>query len=289
MDIHRKKKILVIGLSGESVFLNVDHLNKDGETVNSLSRFVEPGGKGYNQAITIGKLGGDVSFITTFGNSEYQKCELEILDKHNVKTYTIDKNELGSYAVIIVDKNGNNNVIVDKGASEKVTFEDIMKYHEVIDQADILLLQLEYPVLTMKKVIDYAYNQGKMIILNPAPKCELNEDTLKKVNILTPNEFEYSYLNRISLDDTHIVKTLGSRGSEYIYRNVHEKYEAKKVNAIDTTGAGDVFNGALTFYISNGYSIEESIIFATKTSAYKVQRKGIINGIPSLSDIKNIE
>lgn len=283
------KKILVIGLSGESVFLDIDHFNKNGETINALKRHVEPGGKGYNQAIALGKLGADVSFITTFGKGSYGDECLKYLNINNVKTYNINKDSLGSYAVIIVDKDGNNNVICEKGASSEVTFDDIMKHKSVLDACDIYLLQLEYNEDAMKKVIEYGYQNGKTIILNPAPRCYLDTETLKKVNVLTPNEFEISFIKKEELTDVHIICTKGDKGSQHIYNGLVHNYSCKKVKAIDTTGAGDVFNAGLVYALSQDNSlyknIDKYINFATSCSACKVMKKGIVDAIPSLEDV----
>ena len=291
-SLQNNKKILVIGLSGESVFLNIDHFNKNGETINALNRHVEPGGKGYNQAIALGKLGADVSFITTFGNGTYKDECVKHLNINNVKTYNIEKSNLGSYAVIIVDRDGNNNVICEKGASKDVTFEDIMKYKEILDDSDIYLLQLEYNEEVMKKVIEYGHQNGKTIVLNPAPRCHLDIDTLKKVNILTPNEFEITFINKEELNDVHIVCTMGDKGSRYQYKGIIKDYNSRKVKAIDTTGAGDIFNAGLVYSLSLNNEDSKNIInmashinFATCCSACKVKKKGIVNAIPSLDEV----
>ena len=105
-----RKKILVIGLSGESVFMHIDHMNENGETIKADLKNTEPGGKGYNQAVALGKLGADVSFITALGNDYYRNECIKVLKEHNVKEYIVDKNVPSSYAVIIVDKEANNNV-----------------------------------------------------------------------------------------------------------------------------------------------------------------------------------
>ena len=279
------KKILVIGLSGESVFLNVERLANDGQTLNTTPRKVEPGGKGYNQAIAIGALGGDVSFITTFGLTYNEECK-EVLKKNNVKLLEIKKEAYGSYAVIIVDKDGNNKVIVDSGASTLVTFLDILSFRDEIDKADIILLQLEYPSDVIEEVIKYASSKNKLIILNPAPKCNLSKEVLEQVTYLTPNEFEKTLLPK--LDNCKIITTLGDKGASLEYQNNRKIFEAVKVNAIDTTGAGDVFNGSFAFCKSLDMSDEDAINFAICASAYKVCHDGVVNSLPTYDDVVKI-
>lgn len=173
------KKILVIGLSGESVFLNLDHFNKPGETIQAIDKKTEPGGKGYNQAIALGKLGCDVTFITALGNDGYSDECIRVLKENNVKPCIVYKNIPGSYAVISVDSKGENNVIVYKGASELITFEDIYNnYKQNLDSAEIILLQLEFNEELTTQLIDYLYEKDKIIVVNPAPRNYLSVETL---------------------------------------------------------------------------------------------------------------
>lgn len=281
------KKILVIGLSGESVFLEVEHFNNKGETVEALKKTTEPGGKGYNQALALGKLGADISFITVLGNDQYSNECISVLKKGNVKPYIIYKDVPSSYAVITVDKKGENNVIVYKGASDCVNYEDIMTYKDIIAEADILLLQLEYPQEVIKKIISYAYELNKTIILNPAPQNYLDNETLKKVNIITPNEFELSLIDINKIPETEIICTIGEKGVKYITEKGEILYSAYNVKAIDTTGAGDTFNAGLTYMLAKDEDISKCIMFANACSALEVTRKGVINAIPNYDEVIN--
>jgi len=278
-----RKKILVIGLSGESVFMHIDHMNENGETIKADLKNTEPGGKGYNQAVALGKLGADVSFITALGNDYYRNECIKVLKEHNVKEYIVDKNVPSSYAVIIVDKEANNNVIVYPGASNEITFEDILVYKNIIDNADIVLIQNEYPQEVTMQIINYCYEQNKQIIFNPAPKCSLDNDVLKKVSILTPNEFELTGLKDIN--DLNVICTIGSKGVKHLFRGNETIYNAYKVKAIDTTGAGDIFNAGLCYMLACGETIDEAIKFAIASSGYAVQYPGVINSLPTYEDV----
>lgn len=277
------KKIVVIGLSGESVFLNIDHFNNDGETIKAISKNIEPGGKGYNQAIALGKIGADVSFITVLGNDNYREECIRVLRNHNVKEYIIDKDIPSSYAVIIVDKNANNNVIVYPGASSCVTFADVLKYKSVIDDADIVLIQNEYPEELTKQIIDYCYDKEKTIVFNPAPKCELDYYTLCKVTYITPNEFELSQLR--CNKDLKVICTLGGSGVKFIDGNNEKLYPACNVKAIDTTGAGDIFNAGFCYMLSLNKDLDECIKFAIYCSGYAVTKSGVIDSIPTYDEV----
>lgn len=279
------KKIVVIGLSGESVFLNIDHFNNDGETIKAISKNIEPGGKGYNQAIALGKIGADVSFITVLGNDNYREECIRVLRNHNVKEYIIDKDIPSSYAVIIVDKNANNNVIVYPGASSCVTFADVLKYKSVIDDADIVLIQNEYPEELTKQIIDYCYDKEKTIVFNPAPKCELDYYTLCKVTYITPNEFELSQLR--CNKDLKVICTLGGSGVKFIDGNNEKLYPACNVKAIDTTGAGDIFNAGFCYMLSLNKDLDECIKFAIYCSGYAVTKSGVIDSIPTYDEVVN--
>lgn len=280
------KKILVVGLSGESVFINVDHINKPGETIEGLSKHTEPGGKGYNQAIALGKLGCDVSFITALGCDEYSKECIRVLKEHNVKPLPIYKNINGSYAVIVVDKTGDNNVIVYKGASELITYDDIINnYKKQIDEADIILLQLEYNKDLTTNLINYLYDKKKTIVLNPAPHNYLDNSILNKVDYLTPNEFELSLIDYDKLSKPLIICTKGSKGVKII--NTGKEINAFNVKVVDTTGAGDTFNAGLVFAIGLDKKLEDAVTFANACSALEVTKKGVIEAVPTYKEVIN--
>ena len=291
-------KVVVIGLSGESVFLNVDHFNNSGETVKAIDRFVEPGGKGYNQALMLGKLGVDVSFITVLGDDAYAKECVRVLKEHKVKTYVITKKGLTDYAVITTDNNGENHVIVSDNLSKSITYSDILKYQKVIDEADIVLLQLEYPYEVTKKIIQYCYEKGIKIVLNPAPAKIIDLDILKKVNVLIPNEFEVFHL----IDDeftnvkdvlkelelygieTSIV-TCGSKNVISYHNSKYKEHKVEPIKAIDTTGAGDIFCASCVYGLSQNMNLDSTIDFAINASRLSVTKRGVVESLPNLNEI----
>ena len=286
-------KILVIGLSGQSEFLSVDHFNKPGETLTAQVRFTEPGGKGYNQALALGKIGANVSFITCLGNDSYADTCIDVLKEFNVNVYPIYKDTPCDFAVIMTNVEGENNVCVYHGASSLCRFNDVMKYKDVIDNSDIILLQLEYPMEVTEEVIKYAYKNNKKVILNPAPyNPKFNKDLLKMIYAITPNEFELCNLagcdNTMDaikkLDIDNIICTQGSKSVVVKSEGKIKKIDVRKVKAIDTTGAGDIFNAYFVYNLDKG--IYESSRIASIASTLSVLKKGVVNAIPGLIDVK---
>lgn len=291
-------KVVVIGLSGNSQFITVNHFNYPGETVKATDKFSEPGGKGYNQATFLGSLGVDVSFITALGNdNEAEECIAE-LKNHNVKPYIINKELPTDYAVIVTNDEGENNVIVYNQTSSTVTYNDVMKFRDVIDNADILLLQLEYPYDVTKKIIDYAYNKGIKVILNPAPAIQLDLDVIRKVSILIPNEYELSHIiessavTRLELMkeleqyglDTCIC-TRGSRAVEYYHDGKLKRLPVPDITPVDTTGAGDVFCGGIVYGLLKNLNVESCVKFAICASNLSTLKHGVLNSFPTLDEI----
>lgn len=293
-------KVVVIGLSGESVFLKVDHFNNPGETINAIDRFVEPGGKGYNQAVMLGKLGADVSFITVLGNDSYARECVRVLKEHHVNPCIITKNDLTDYAVITTDKFGENHVIVSNKLSKETSFDDILQYKEVIDEADIVLLQLEYPYQVNKQIIEYCYQRGIKVVLNPAPARLLDKELLGKVSVLIPNEFEVLNILEDEKDILKVLKqlsycgvattivTCGSKNVLSYFNNELKEYPVRKVSAVDTTGAGDTFCAGVVYGLANNMNLTEAINFGICASGLSVTKHGVINSLPSLDDILKI-
>lgn len=294
------KKVLVIGLSGDSEFLTVQHFNYPGETVQALEKFSEPGGKGYNQAAFLGSLGVDVSFITALGNDiQAEEC-LHELRKLNVKPYIIKKEMPTDYAVIITNENGENNVVVYNKASSTITFNEVMKYRDIIDNSDYILLQLEYPYEVTKKIIDYAYEKGIKVILNPAPARLIDLELIRKISILIPNEYEVSHIiNSQAISRIELMKELeqygletcictrGGRAVEYHHDGKLKRLPVPNIdNIVDTTGAGDVFCGGLVYGLTNDMNLDASINFAIHASSLSTTKHGVLHSFPTIEEIK---
>lgn len=282
------KKILVLGLVGESVFLGCDHFHNKGETIVCDSMYTEIGGKGFNQALAIHTLGGNVKFISCIGNDTYGDiCSKETLKlglEH--KYYKSEKNT--SFATILTDKSGSNEVSVYRGSTlEK---EHLLDIYKEVDQIDILLIQFEMNIDVVKDIIRYAKKKNKFIVLNPAPAVELFDEVLM-CDLIIPNEneveilFGNNYIEKIKEKNITTIVTLGDKGSLLIDQNNVIEIKPEKVDSVDTTGAGDVFCASITYMLSKGEKLLDAIKFATKMASITVQYHYVI---PSILKIKSL-
>lgn len=285
-------KISIIGLTGQSIFMKVDNFHKPGETIQAKKINIEPGGKGYNQAIACARLNMNVSYLTSVGNDSYGiECE-QYMKKENIKTFFSKKETNTAVATILTNHNGDNQVTVYKGASENLSLEDLNNFKDEIKSSNILLVQNEIPYNVLKESIKYAYKNNVYVILNPAPAVYDLSELLPFVNLLIPNEVEAMQIYNTNYDsividnDLKIIITLGSKGCLYIDKNNKKHYDSKKVNVIDTTGAGDVFCAAIASQILTNNNIDEVIEFATTAASLHIQKEYVMEAIPYLNDIK---
>lgn len=287
-----KVKIAVIGLSGESIFMNVDKFHKNGETKQAKSLFIEPGGKGYNQAVACSKLGAEVSYLSSVGKDQYGKVCEDYMKNIGIHTYFKYKDVNTSVATILTDEMGENRVTVYKGASSLIDLNDLESFKEIIKNSDILLVQNEVPYDVLQEAISYAKQNNVYTILNPAPAVYDLKDIINDVNLLIPNEQEaYSIYNK-KIEDleckdvlNNVIITLGKDGALLINKNTKKHFDVVKTNVVDTTGAGDVFCAAVACMI-NKVSIEEAIKFAVKASSKHIEKMHVLDAIPSLDEIK---
>lgn len=293
------KKILVIGSSNTDMTVKSSHLPAPGETVMGDRFVMGPGGKGANQAVAAARLGGDVTFICKVGRDVFGEKAIEGYRKDNIDTQHIMLSDLPSgVALILVDGGGENSISVAPGANGDLTPADIESKADVIRSADILILQLEIPVESVEKAVSIAKEAGVYVILNPAPAKRLPEELLENVSLLTPNQSELEILTgikgdvRAGLDALvergvgEVILTLGSKGSMVYSGGEPVLIPALKVDAVDTTAAGDTFCGALAVAISEGKSLTDAARFATCASALTVQKMGAQVSIPYRKDMK---
>ena len=299
-------KIVVIGSSNTDMVITSAKMPLPGETVMGNEFDIIAGGKGANQAVAAARAGGDVTFIAKVGNDDFGKKAIEGYKKDNIDTKNIfiDEEKSTGVAVIIVDETtAQNSIVVAPGSNANLSVNDIQKTKQIISEADILLTQLEIPIETVQAALQIAHKNGVKTILNPAPAQKLSDELLSLVDIITPNETETQLL--IGIDPTNendirdaaskllkkvkdtVLITLGSKGVYYLSKNGDEAFvPANKVAAIDTTAAGDVFNGYLATGLANGISFEEAIRLANKAAAISVTIKGAQPSIPKKSDFK---
>lgn len=289
----KKLKIAIIGLTGQSIFMNVDEFHKNGETKHANNLHIEPGGKGYNQAIACARLGAEVHYLTSVGNDEYGKICEKVMENEGIKTYYIIKEENTALATIITNDHGDNQVTVYKGASSSLNVEDLDEFKNVIKQCDVLLIQNEIPFTVLKEAIQCAKDSNVYVVYNPAPAIYDISMLFDNIYLLIPNEqeaikifgsiydIEYNYSMKTII-------TLGSKGALYIDQNIQKTYPSLKVNVLDTTGAGDVFCAAVATQIKSKKTIDEIIRFATIASSLHIQEKYVINAIPSIDKVNKI-
>lgn len=284
--------ILVIGSSNTDMVIKCEHLPAPGETILGGNFFMNAGGKGANQAVAAARLNGDVTFIAKVGNDVFGKQAIELFNKEKINTeyVFIDEKNPSGIALINVDAKGENSITVAQGANGNLLIDDIKPLDHVIEQADIILAQLEIPIETIEHVATIAKQYNKTFILNPAPASSLSDELLNKISIITPNEKEAAMLTGIeinSIDNAKqaaqilsskgiktIIITLGEDGALLYQNNQFNLIATNKVNAVDTTAAGDVFNGALAVALSEKKSIVDAVRFANIAASISVTRLG---------------
>lgn len=272
-------KIAVIGIAGESVFLSVDDFGKTGETIIARNFHSELGGKGFNQAVAVSRYGTEVSFLCACYQGDVKRFS-KTAENKGVKHYFIGKDTRSPYAVIATDKKGDNRVCVYRGA--ELDEKDVDLFADEIKTADILLLNNEVPISVNEKAVKIAKENGGRVVLNPAPARKYDKAFLDQIDLFTPNEHETDGLE----DYQNVIVTLGDKGC--LIKSKNEIIPAEKVKTVmDTTGAGDTFNGFLVACLANGCDLQTACQKANVASAIKVGRKYILNGIPDREEIEN--
>ena len=299
------KKLVVIGSSNMDLVVSTEHFPLPGQTVMGKKFMTNFGGKGANQAVAASLLGGDVTFICKVGNDNYGREMIEKFQKDGIDTQyiTVTDQQATGIAVITVDANGENTIVVASGANGLLASEDIRNAEPAISQADVLLMQLETPVEPLCTAARIAHEKGKYVILNPAPapKVPLPTALLSHIDLIIPNETEATSITGVEISDLQsaerALKALKELGAKDAMITLGEKgvlayddgkvklFPASKVQAIDTTAAGDTFCGALCVAICQGQEMKEAIAFANKAAAYTVQHEGAQCAMPRLNDL----
>lgn len=268
-----KPRIAVIGLSGKSVFMRVKNFPAIGETVVAEEVFTEYGGKGFNQAVAIARLGGEVNFLTAIGeDGDGEKC-LQALEAEGVKTFPVKKRFPTAFASILTDRKGENAVTVYRGASDAMTESDVESFTETISECDLLLLQAEIPVRAIGAAIDAAVKVGVPVVYNPAPVDRVTKEQIRKVDYLLPNRFERNHI--VGAEEAkNLIVTLGADGAAARFGNRETRVKAIKAEAVDTTGAGDAFCGAFAYFLAAGDEEEKALKKAVIAGGITVTKKG---------------
>lgn len=297
-------RIAVIGSSNTDMVIKTSKLPIPGETILGGKFFMNPGGKGANQAVAAARLGGKVSFIAKTGDDVFGKQARQIFENENINTdYLVtDPGHPSGVALITVDAKGENCIVVAPGSNGYLSQVDIDLAREEILRSDIVLMQLEIPLETVVYAANLAFDAGKKVILNPAPAAQITDELLSKLYLITPNETEAELISGIPVKDIKsatlaarnlfgrgvkvVIITLGSKGALLYTGDEAKLIPSPKVEAIDTTAAGDVFNGAIAVAISEGLELEKAVEFACKAAAISVTRMGAQASAPYWKEIK---
>ena len=296
------KKICVIGSIGYDLTTYMYQFPKAGETIVGKKFIQNPGGKGDNQVIAAARVGGDVTFIGAVGDDNYGELLKKNLEANNVKTHLkIVPNMSSQIATILIDETGENRIVIVPGANNFVDKKQIDDNFDIIKECDIILMQLEIPMETVEYIVDKFYELNKILILNPAPGAELSDNIIKKCTYLTPNENEIGLITKMPYDTIDNIKlaskslidkgapnvlvTLGEKGAYLKNKNEDIIIPTIKVKAIDTTGAGDCFNGVFAMYLALGKSAIEAIKYANVASSISVTRSGAVPSLPYKEEV----
>ena len=301
-----EQKVTVFGSFVVDLMARTPHLPAPGETVKGSFFKQGAGGKGFNQGIAAHKTGGDVAMITKLGRDSMANIATDAMDDVGMpKDYLFYNDEVATgIALIMVDENtSQNEIVIVSGACATITDADIKKVEERIKESAYLLLQLEVNQDANEKVARLAKENGVRVIVNTAPYQPVTDDVVTGCYLVTPNEVEAEELTGVHVDSLesadraarvfldkgveNVLITLGSRGV-YVYSNgKSEIVPAYKVNAIDTTGAGDAFNGGLLTALAEGKTLGEAARFANAVAALSVQRIGTTPAMPTRDEVEN--
>ncbi|HAZ37127.1 MAG TPA: ribokinase, partial [Clostridiaceae bacterium] len=264
-----------------------------GETVKGSTFKLGPGGKGSNQGVAAQRAGADVTMITKLGKDDFAEIALKSFKNEGMDTKFVfqdEKYSTGAALIMVDEKTSENEIVVVPGACSNITDKDIKMAKESIENSKVFLTQLETNVDAVEKAVDIAYKNGVTVVLNPAPVQEISDELYKKIDVLTPNEVEASILSGVNVETIEDAKkaanvlmkkgvknvliTLGSKGVLVVTSQKEEFIQSYKVNVVDTTGAGDAYNGAFATALSEGKDIFEAAHFANAAAAISVTRIG---------------
>lgn len=302
-NYYSMRKIIVIGSSNTDMVIRSERLPKPGETVMGGTFYMSPGGKGANQAVTAARLGATVYFVAKTGDDLFGKEAIENYRDAGIDTRFIrtEAQVASGVALIMVDAKAENCISVANGANNRLLPADIDEVMSFVEEDDIVLLQLEIPIDTVLYAIDEGWRRKARVVLNPAPAAPIPVAYFPKIYLLTPNRVEAEMLSGLPVSDMEeaakamqklhtlgievVVMTLGGEGALLSHRKGTKHFPARKVEAVDTVGAGDVFNGALCVALSEGKGIEDAILFASVASSVSVTRNGAQTSIPDREEL----
>ncbi|HMH35231.1 MAG TPA: ribokinase [Puia sp.] len=299
----KKTSIVVVGSSNTDMVVRAAHLPGAGETIMGGTFFMNAGGKGANQAVAAARLGGAVTFIAKTGDDIFGRQAIELFFKEGIDTTCVltDRSNPSGVALITVDDHAENCIVVAPGANAALVPDDISAFTETIQQASILLVQLEIPMETVGYAIQTAVAKQVKVILNPAPACAIPDELLEMVDVITPNETEAAMMTGVKVVDIQsaeiaarklqvrgvdtVIITLGVQGAFLLHGETAVLIPAPVVNPVDTTAAGDIFNGALAVALSENRPMGEAVRFACAAASLSVTRLGAQASAPYRNEL----
>ncbi len=287
-------RITVVGSSSMDLVVTSAKRPMAGETVLGESFITVPGGKGANQAVAAARLGAEVSMVGCVGDDVYGEIILENLKKNHVNTeYVEPVTGSASGTAHITLSEGDNSIIVVKGANDFITPEYVQKAKKVIEESDIVMVQQEIPEETVEYLAELCNTLQKRLLLNPAPARKLSEAVIQQASFLTPNEHEFEILFN-GRDRTKVLTeypnklfiTEGKNGVRYFDGHEEKVVPSFEVEAVDTTGAGDTFNAAFAVAVAEGKSFDECLLFANRAASISVTKLGAQGGMPQRIEVE---
>lgn len=297
--------LFVIGSSNIDLVIYLKRIPKIGETVIGGDFKKIFGGKGANQAVSAKKAGAKVKFITQLGDDSFG-LELKTYYKElglDSKYILTDNTQPTGLAQILVSERGDNSIAVAPGSNVTLTFQRLKPYLEEISNADLVLIQHEIPIQTIISIIDFCHENNVRVIVNPAPAVCLPAEILRKIWMITPNESELELLTDISVNNKvtaieasrklvssgieNCIVTLGDKGSMWLSSNGIFEFRIPEIKAVDTTAAGDVFNGCLAHCVLNKIPLKSAIVKAHTAASFSVTKKGAQTSIPNDQEISS--
>ncbi|MDC0472520.1 ribokinase [Pelagibacteraceae bacterium] len=300
-------KISVLGIFVADISFSGNKIPSVGETILGDNYNIGPGGKGCNQAISIARLGGEVNFISKIGKDDYGLLAINTLNQNNIDTSTIIQaldQQTGVAGIMIENKTGKNAINVITGAPSTLSINELNKNIDKIKNSKIFLTQLEIPKDVILHSLKIAKENNVLTILNPAPASDISNEFFNYIDYFTPNETEAEFYTGIKITNEKeakeasiklltlglkkVIITLGEKGLFYSDGNEDIYLKATPVKAIDTTGAGDAFNGGLAYALSQNKSIKDSLNLANQVAGLSTLKLGAGNSMPYLKDLKNL-
>ena len=301
------RDIVVVGSLNVDVSVRAEHLPLPGETVRAEALEIGPGGKGGNQAIAAARLGGRVHMVGRVGEDAFAEIPRAALEEAGVDTafvHALPGAHTGTALIVVDEATGQNAIAVAGGANRQLAPEAAVDAVAAFRASGLLLVQLEAPLETVEAALDLAQETEVRTVLDPAPARELPDGLLRKVSILTPNETEAEALTGIRVHDIEsaaaagsalrdrtlgdVIVTLGELGCVWVFSSGFERVPASRVRALDTTGAGDAFNGGLAAALARGESLGGAIRFAARAGAAATLRRGAARAMPTLEALASV-